>query len=201
MLWNRFARALGATVLVVFVISAYTPVWNNIAIGFADPGMIGSSDAIVVLAGSLSPEATLTDEAMRRVLHGIELHKDGLAPLLVLSGSHPEEAHRRAALALSMGIPPDAILIERTSHTTRDESVKISELLTPHDVKQILLVTQSLHMPRATLVFERAGFSVIPAASDDYPTSLTTPTGRVWLMSRILQEMLALMYYKASGYV
>ncbi len=201
MSWNRFARSLGGTVLVLFVVSAYTPLWNTIATDFAGPGMMGSSDAIIVLAGSISPEARLTDEAMRRVLHGIELHKDGFAPLLVLSGSHPEEAHRRVALALSMGIAPDAILIERTAQSTRDESAQIRELLAPHEVKQILLVTQSIHMPRAKRVFERAGFSVIPAPSDDYPKSLTTPTGRVWLMSRILQEVLALVYYKSSGYV
>lgn len=179
--------------------------WNRIASALAGPTMVASSDAIVVLSASLLSDKTLTDESLRRALHGIRLYQRGLAPLIVLSGrervSPPTEAEIRAKLARDMGIPADAILLEKAANTTREESMRIGELLLSRNARRILLVTESLHMRRAKLVFERAGFQVLPAPSDEYPQIASAPAGRFWLMFRVLQETGGLLYYRTAGYI
>lgn len=149
----------------------------------------------------------LAEESMRRVLRGIELYRQGLAPMLVLSGTgrsdepKPTEAEVRAKLAITMGIPPEAIFKEETANTTREESQHIAGLLRQRNVQRILLVTESLHMRRAKLVFERAGVQVLPAISADYSRVANTPGDRLWLTTRIFQETAALIYYRVAGYI
>jgi uncharacterized SAM-binding protein YcdF (DUF218 family) len=207
MFWDRLTRGLGAAAVIGFVISAYSPLWNKVGLALSDRIAPQSSDAIVVLAAALRRDGTLNDESLRRALHGIGLYRRGLAPLLVLSGSGGQnpptisEAEVRAELARSMGIPNERIVIEKTANTTHEESVIIAGLLQPHKAASILLVTDSFHMRRSRLVFERAGFRVLPAPSDEDPTIMESPTTRLWLMTRVLQETFGLAYYRFAGYL
>ena len=148
--------------------------------------------------------ATLSDESLRRALYGIRLYQRGLAPLIVLSGRErvgpPTEAKIRAELAREMGIPENVILLEETANTTHEESMRIGKILVSHGTQKVLLVTGSLHMRRAKLAFENVGFRVFPAPSDNYPNIRSSPAGRFWLMFRVLQESIGLLYYKSAGY-
>ena len=149
---------------------------------------------------------SLQDESLRRVIAGIDLYKQGLAPLIVLSGGarrddmQHTEAQQRSILAQTMGIPAEAILKEETSNTTREEAVRISRLLMHRGLIKILLVTESLHLRRAKAVFENAGLEVYPATSDDYSVSAISAKDRLWLASRIIEESAALAYYRLAGY-
>src|SRR5262245_28374605 len=149
---------------------------------------------------------SLDDDSLRRALTGIALHIQGLAPILVLSGKgrpdEPEitEAGQRSKLAQAMGIAEETILKEETANTTRDEAVRISRLLMHRGLRKILLVTESLHLRRAKLVFENAGLEVFPARADDYSVSAVSAKDRLWLASRIIEESAALAYYRLAGY-
>ncbi len=200
MSWNRFTRILGIGVIAVFAGSAFTPVWNLAARRLSPAAEIASADAIVVLAAGMGGESTLGEESLRRTFEGMRLYQRGLAPLIVFSGSGAE-AEVRARLARDIGIPANAILLERNANTTREESTRIAGLLHPRRAIHILLVTESLHMLRAKRVFEGAGFQVSPAPSDRYPAEVFTPEDRIWLMTRVLQESAALIYYRLSGYI
>ena len=165
------------------------------------------TDAIVVLGAGLMNGGTLRDESLRRAVEGIALYKQGLAPILVLSGpgrrdgTPRSEAEQRSALAQAMGVPLEAILTEDTANTTREEAVRISRLLMHRGLRKILLVTDSLHLRRAKLVFETNGLEVFPAPSDDYSSAATTAKDRLWLLTRIVQETAALAYYRLAGYI
>lgn len=193
--------------VVIFLVVTLTPAANTVAMRIAVPSRIEKSDAIVVLAGGLLRDGTLLDESMRRAMQGFALYKEGLAPLIVLSGRArldrptPTEAEVRAEFAQRFGIPSDAILTETTANTTREESVAIGRILQQRNVSRILLVTESLHLRRSMLVFERAGFQVLPAPSDDFSTSADSPGYRLWLFTRVMQEAAALAYYRAAGYL
>jgi uncharacterized SAM-binding protein YcdF (DUF218 family) len=100
-----------------------------------------------------------------------------------------------------MGIPPTAILREEEVHSTRDESIRISQTLRARNATRILLVTESVHMRRAKLVFEHAGLQVQAAPSADYPAFVVSPRDRLWLAVRITQEIQGLIYYRLAGYI
>jgi uncharacterized SAM-binding protein YcdF (DUF218 family) len=201
-------RGLGAVTVIAFLLVSLTPASNiaghRLAVTSEPPQQ---ADAIVVLGSGLMPGGVLNEESMRRVIKGIELFKKGMAPLLVVSGTGrfespaPSEAAVRAKLAEEMGIPPAAILKEETANTTHEESIHISSTLRGRNAARILLVTESLHMRRASQVFERAGLQVQPAASADYPAIVRSPGDRLWLAMRIAQESIALIYYRLAGYI
>ena len=205
--WERLIRGLGVLTIAGFLILALTPASNAIGRKLAVNSQVQPAEAIVVLGAGLMHSGILVEESMRRVIHGIELYKKGLAPVIVFSGTgrgdEPEtkEAAIRARLAMAMGIPSEAILREDTANTTREEAVHIASQLRLRHITRILLVTESLHMRRAQAVFERAGLQVLPAASADYTIMAISPGERLRLTIRILQEGAALIYYRAAGYL
>jgi uncharacterized SAM-binding protein YcdF (DUF218 family) len=126
------------------------------------------------------------------------LHRKGLAPLLLLSGpgrgEGPAEAEVRAELARALGLSPEVILTESEAQTTREEAVKSGALLREKGVGRILL-------SRAQRLFERAGFEVLAAPTDEVSSEASSPEGRLRLMRQILQELLARFYYRVAGYL
>jgi uncharacterized SAM-binding protein YcdF (DUF218 family) len=192
-------------VLAGLATSTMTPMWNIAGKCIAVPPEIEPADAIVVLAAGVMSDGSLNDESLRRAVHGFSLYKRGLAPKIVLSGPRNNdgfvEAVVRTQLALEMGIPAEALLQEIAVNTTRDEARRVGELLAMENSDRILLVTESLHMRRAMLVFERAGFHVSAAPSDDYAGTAVRPEDRLKLMRRVLEEAGALVYYRIAGYI
>jgi uncharacterized SAM-binding protein YcdF (DUF218 family) len=197
---DRILGVAGVFAAVVFFATALTPIVNYASAHFAIKPVVKPSGAIVVLGGGVWNGGMLSDESLRRTVHGIELYKTKLAPLIVFSG--PEgEAEIRTELALTMGIPQNAIIKNDTSNTTREESIDISEILESRDVHSILLVTESLHMRRALYLFQRTGLEVYPVPSDNFTEAATSTGRRFELAARIVEESAALIYYRIAGYI
>lgn len=190
-------RILGLAALLVFVVAAFTPVSNWLNVWMAGAARIEPADAIVVLGrGGADSDGVLTNRSLRRLMHGIELYRERLAPLLVLSGTG-EETGARAVLAEGLGVPATVIMQVSSVHTTREEAERIGELLLPRGRRRILLVGDPIDMPRARAVMERAGFTVLPA-----PTAATGPSlpeGRLGLLRDIATELGGLAYYRITG--
>jgi uncharacterized SAM-binding protein YcdF (DUF218 family) len=130
-------------------------------------GRCCKADAIVVL-GCRGPAALL-----RRLEIGIRLFEAGAAPLLVLSGGGsgptPEaELMRRAAIA--HGVSETAILVDTVSRNTFENARETARLLSVRGLGSVMLVSDRVHLPRATLLFRLAGLRVagraaVPASS------------------------------------
>lgn len=205
MTWGRICRFLGFMTVLLFVGCAFTPLPNLLAHWSHTPSRVEPAGAIVVLAGGLHEDGTLSDHSLRRALHGIVLYRKELAPLLVLSSGPVHRRDRtegevRAELALDLGIPLQAVL-GVVARTTREEALLIKAVLQPRGVHRILLVTDSLHMTRAQPLFEQAGFEVLPAAADDIANDADSPEDRLVLMRRVLLEVVARAYYRLFGYL
>lgn len=190
-------RILGLAALLVFVVGAFTPVSNWLNAWMAGPARIEPADAIVVLGrGGTDSDGVLTNRSLRRLMHGIELYRKRLSPLLVLTGTG-EEAGARAVLAEGLGVPAAVIMQVSSVHTTREEAERIRELLLPRGQRRILLVSDPIDMPRTRAVMERVGFTVLPA-----PTAATGPSlpeGRLGLLRDIATELGGIAYYRITG--
>jgi len=115
------------------------------------------ADAIVVLGCRESLRLT------RRIERGIQLHRKGAAPILLLSGggsgAEPEaEIMRRAALAF--GVPEAALLVEPNSRDTLGNARESAALLRARRWRKIVLVSDRTHLPRAALLFRLSGIEV-----------------------------------------
>lgn len=186
----------------LFALTGFTALPNRLADTLSLPPVIAPADAVIVLAGGgVSRQGVLSGVSFRRAVYGVALHREGWAPLLVLSGGGRGEGGARAALARRLKVPAEAMLTVASGHTTREEATQMERLLQPRGVRKILLVTDVQHMIRAKALFERVGFEVLPAPALDGTGSAERPQGRLDLFYRTLQELVALQYYRLAGYL
>ena len=205
MVWADLCPLLGGVGLALFLVSAFTPLPNLLSRSIGGPSALEPAEAIVVLGGGVTPDGVLSASSMRRALHGILLHRKGLAPLLVFFGpvgdGGPAEAEVRAELARALGVTPEVIITAAEPRTTREEALRGGALLQAKGVQRILLVTDAHHMRRARTAFEQAGFEVLAAPTHDLSSGVLRPEERLALMRRMVEERLARLYYGLAGYL
>ncbi|MBK8006779.1 MAG: YdcF family protein [Gemmatimonadetes bacterium] len=107
------------------------------------------ADLVVVLAG---------EDAAARLELGLQLFRQGGAPLLCLAGGRHEPpailgARQLEADAIAAGLAPDRIVREDASQNTRQQAVETLLAADQRDAHTLLLVASSYHLPRAFLTF------------------------------------------------
>jgi uncharacterized SAM-binding protein YcdF (DUF218 family) len=199
--WVVASRVVGVLTVAAFLLVILTPVSSTLADRFAVPADIGPAEAIVVLGASAHRDGTLSEISLRRAVAGMQLYHQGLAPRLVFLGM-AGEAEARERLAVTFGVPKDAIVTEGHEPTTRAEAQRMGVVLGERlGVRTVLLVTDVFHMRRARALFERAGLRVRPAPTATYLVGGRSPGSRLQRTQLIAQELVALVYHKAFGYL
>lgn len=199
-------QILGGGVLVTFLVVAFTPVLPALSYWAAPARPSGRAEAIVVLgAGGVAADGALTDTSLRGAIDAITLYGKGLAPLVVFSGwpedGRSAEADARARLARQCGIPASAILTTSSARTTNEEAKEIHAVLASRGVRKVILLTRDQSMARAMVVFERAGFEVVPAPWSGILDFADRPEDRMGLARDMVKEFIARLYYRAAGYL
>lgn len=102
----------------------------------------------------------LRHDSLERVFAGIRLWSRMPGAKLVFSGGGQSpfpEAVLMANLAMQMGVPPTAIVVEGESRTTWENARNVARLEPPVQ-RRIWLVTAPMHLPRALGAFRAWGF-------------------------------------------
>ena len=175
------------------------------------------ADAIIVLAGDVSipaPPRLETQVRGNRVLHSLRLYRAGKAPLLIVSGGNvfPQEglepeSEYTARLLNELGVPREAIVVDRISRNTHENALEIARLVNKHKLDEVLLVTSAFHMPRAVASFQSAGIQVIPSPSS-ISAELAHPKVLDWIptidslgsLNSLVHEKLGLLVYRVRGW-
>jgi uncharacterized SAM-binding protein YcdF (DUF218 family) len=196
---SRVLRLLGAAGLLVLIVGGFTPLANVLNRWMAGPIELRPAQAIVVPGrGGIDSDEVLTNASLRRTLRAVQLQKDGLSPLIVFSGNDGE-VDARMHLARGLGIAAENLLPAPGSNTTREEAALLEGLLKPRGVQRILLVADSIDMPRARALFEKHGFTVLGAQTWDGGPS--DPESRLHLLREISLELAAWSYYRLRGWL
>jgi len=188
---GKFFRLVGLAGVIGLLLVGFTPLPNVLGGCVSTPPRLGQAGAIVVLGGP---------EAQHGAIHGIVLYRQGLAPLLVFSGSVSEVLSRRS-LARDLGLPPGAVVTEDAALTTRQEATRVGALLRARGIRRILLVTDALSMKRAQGLFERVGLDVLPAPSTSAGDSMGPPQDQLGFSLLMAEEATAHVYYRLMGYL
>lgn len=145
--------------------------WEVAGKPHGDISSLSNADAIVVLGGGIGRHqqcgATEMFGAADRVWQGARLFKAGKSSVIAMADS--TENRSTIPLLCDFGVPKDAVCIFPEARNTEEEAKTIFQGMrskTQIDRPRILLVTSAWHMSRAKLLFERAGFDVIPAPTD-----------------------------------
>lgn len=202
---TRGLQVLGALVTSLFFLSAFTPAVNLLAYWRAPGRALGPADAIVVLGeGGATESGQLSRPSLQRITEAIELYRQGLAPILAVSGSPSAatrtEAEARAGVARASGIDPAAVLTIGPARTTHEEAQAARAALEPRGIRRIILVTDGASMARSAGAFEKAGFTVIPSYGVPVLRWGGGPGTRLRLLQETVIEMLASAYYRLKGW-
>jgi uncharacterized SAM-binding protein YcdF (DUF218 family) len=152
-----------------------------------------------------------------RVTHTVQLYKLNLINQIVISGgngsllkSGKQEADDLAAAMIVMGVPKEAIIIEKKSRNTH-ESTQALTVLMGEKLKQSnnLLITSSYHMRRSRACFKKVGIEV-DTVSTDFITHPRKYTPNVLIIPQVdalanwqimIHEWTGMIAYKLAGYI
>jgi uncharacterized SAM-binding protein YcdF (DUF218 family) len=137
-----------------------------------DPGNAG---AIVILAGSVRepfPPRTFSipgENTLERCSYGAWYHlRTPTLPVLVSGGKGAQGDYEPYAATMkrfleSSGVPDALIWREDESRSTAENALYSARILRARGIREIVLVTDAVHMARAERCFVRQGISVIAA--------------------------------------
>lgn len=131
--------------------------------------------AAVLMSGGLSRPAETTDdfgaltaETLDRIFawKNRDSTQDSASPPLIIAGGGPfrlPEAEVIAAFLHQLDPDDQPLQLETSSENTWESAQAVRKLL-PGSIHRIVLASSALHLPRAMLAFEKAGFEVCPVA-------------------------------------
>ena len=129
-------------------------------------------DAAIVLGAGIDPDDFAAYSTRRRVAAGVALLREGKARHLIMCGGPPRPDGPSAAElmrdhALSLGAPPEAIVVEGRSHTTLQNLRFAFAIAQQHGFERLALVTDNGHLLRSDLLaayFGRPGIGLAAAS-------------------------------------
>ncbi|MBK8452903.1 MAG: YdcF family protein [Thiofilum sp.] len=130
-------------------------------------------EAIVVLGAGRNELAseyggeTSSNTGLERLRYAALLHRETQLPILISGGSpQPEKLSEaemmRSVLENEFKVP--VRWVETQSHTTLQNAEFTDQILANAEIKSAWLVTQSWHMPRSLLAFQKREVNYIPAS-------------------------------------
>ena len=124
------------------------------------------ADCIVVLGYGppVDKEGRPNPELARRVEKGVELYWAGLAPALIMTGGNTYEDYYESGvmkdLAMSMGVPEDAVIEERQAMDTIGNAHYSARIMQDRGWDSVIVVSSPYHLKRAKKLFSAAGLAV-----------------------------------------
>lgn len=129
----------------------------------------------IVLGAAVWPGSMPSPTLRRRAETAARLYLDGAVAGLVATGGigrhPPAEAEVARDIAVGLGVPPAAVILETRSRTTRENLASAKALLP--DGARVVIVTDAWHLPRARLIARRLGIQASGAACSRSGTTLT----------------------------
>jgi uncharacterized SAM-binding protein YcdF (DUF218 family) len=125
-------------------------------------------------------------------------------------GGYPEGAVIRDAL-IRNNVPPDRIIVEGSSRTTRDQAVESTRILRQLGADTCIVVTSPQQMARALDLFAHEGIKAVPLYVTSLPWTMgdsakwwewLVPSTAARAVSRdVIYELIAWPYYRIRGWV
>lgn len=157
-----------------------------------------SAEFAIVLGAAVYNDAP-SPVFKERINYAISLYKSGKVKKLIFTGGFGKgakfsESEVAAKLAASQGIAPKDILIEEKSRTTHQNLLEAKEILDAENFKSTVLISDPLHLYRATKMANDLGIDALPA-----PTPTTKYKTLKSKVPFLLREIYFIHHYYLTG--
>jgi len=175
-----------------------------------------NADIIVVFAGGVGESGKAGQGYEERVKFAVDLYRQGYAKNIIFSSGYKyvfKEPLVMKALAISLGIPEDVIILEDKARNTYENVEFVSKILYKEGWKKILLVTSPYHMRRASLVFKKIAkeinvtYTPMPKSRFYSHENMDEEGRRIWKrinlnqIKGIMHEYSGIVYYWFKNYI
>jgi len=191
----------------VFVLAVFhSPLADYMVRPLRVPAEVQPAPAIVVLTAYVSPDGVLNESAMRRTHAAARLYHQGLSPLVIFTGGDSTSNVRQSAdfmaeFASELGVPRSAIILEKKLKNTHFSAVNVAALCRERGIERVLLVSDAVHMRRATAAFRAQRLAVSPAPADPWSLWWETPDIQLKKFWAALHEYGGLLQYWWKGWI
>ncbi len=119
------------------------------------------ADVVVVFGARVRNDGAPSLTLANRVTTAAELYRDGLVDTVVMTGgiepSGIDETIVMRNLAVQLGVPRDAIILDPAGHNTNASVANTIRIFRDNGLARVLAVSQFYHLPRIRLAYARAG--------------------------------------------
>ena len=140
------------------------------------------ADSIVVL-GAAQYDGRPSPVLRARLDHGIDLWKQQMGKILVLTGGRgygdtTSEAAVGRTYARKQGVPDTVIFLEDKGRTTRESMLGVADILEKRGIRTAILVSDPFHMLRLSITGRR--FGMIPYTSPTRTSPISPNREKRW---------------------
>ena len=140
------------------------------------------ADSIVVL-GAAQYDGKPSPVLRARLDHGIDLWKQQMGKILVLTGGRgygdtTSEAAVGRTYARKQGVPDTVIFLEDKGRTTRESMLGVADILEKRGIRTAILVSDPFHMLRLSITGRR--FGMIPYTSPTRTSPISPNREKRW---------------------
>jgi len=160
------------------------------------------ADAIVVL-GAAQYNGRPSPVLEARIRHAVDLFRDGIAPILIVTGGkatgdRTTEAAAAAFWAAANGVPATAILSEDQGRTTLESLEAVASIMRAHHLASAVFVSDRTHMLRVLRIATDQGIVAWGSPTTTSPVD-ADPGSR---MTATAHELGALaLYFAGAGHI
>lgn len=129
-------------------------------------------DCILVLGCGVKADGTPSLMLKDRLERGVQLHQQGVAPKLLMSGDHGQEDYDEVgamkAFATAAGIPSWDVFMDHAGFSTYESMYRAKEVF---QAQRVVIVSQEYHLYRAIYIAQALGLDAygVAAEGENYP--------------------------------
>ena len=187
----RLARAVAISFVLYFVIAAvsYRSSWSHEAKGSAD---------VIIVMGAAQYDGVPSNLLEMRLQQGLDLWKDGRAPLIALTGGKQAgdrftEAATGRRWLTDRGVPANVIVSEDVGRSTWQSLSQLAPVLQERSVESAIVVSSYWHVQRADLILRQLGYDASTSPVPQNTESLSWTT-------KALKELLGISFGRLMGF-
>ncbi len=164
------------------------------------------SDVIVALGGGVGESGKVGQGYQERVERAVRLYDRHFADHILYSSGYRylmKEAHIMKTLSIGMGVSEQGITIDDVSYNTHEMVLSLRDLAEKNGWRKIILISSPYHMLRLKLLCDKhlinARVFYVPVEDSEFYAR-----GRSMKLEQIkgiIQEYLAIVYYKIKNYI
>lgn len=199
-LWRasvNFAACLG---LLHIVITA-TPILGYWTAQLSTPWGLSDGDTLIVLGSDVISPTTLGISSYWRTFYATLVWRDAHFRRVIVSGR--DAAPLMKDFLVCHGVPAEAIVVEGTSDSTRENALRVAKLLAADAANRhgpVVLLSSEFHLRRALASFRKAGVQAEPLPWPDASKRIGAYQDRWTIFCVLSVETMKTIYYRSKGW-